>query len=766
MPDTVPNEDSTLNTSLERAEEIFCDALEKQSGRERDTFVKQACGVNAELLDQVKELLESHEDAEKLFETISPTSVSVVELSHTLMDKAVASGREGALPADDGEVGKQIGLYKLLKKLGEGGGGSVYLAEQVKPVRRQVALKIIKLGMDTKNVIARFEAERQVLAMMEHPNIAHVLNAGETEEGRPFFVMELVHGTRITQYCDEYGLTVLQRLDLFIKICHAIQHAHQKGIIHRDIKPSNIIIAQLDGEAVPKVIDFGIAKATGGQLLSDRTAYTAVEQLVGTPVYMSPEQADLAELDIDIRSDIYSLGILLYELLISKTPFDQKKLIRSGLEEMRRTIREREPPRPSVKLAGLPDEELTKIAECRSIQSNRFMALLEGDLDWIVMKAMDKDREFRYQSADGLADDIQRYLNHEPVVARPPSRLYLLKKLIRRNKVVFAAGSITVAVMLISSGVSTWLLIKERIARQRALIAEQQKGELQEETTVLRVSVRSQEKLAQASVFFRRGDMEQADAILDEIENSTAGPDNASMYRDVGDWHALNSRWDKARARFAVLAQINEFEDADSSMDDNRSAALLVEQGYLEDYNRFRESLVARYAGTESPTIAQRTIRECLLVPANEELMIALNQFARVTDQSFNRVDESPKSQLGGWQAYAMALLNYRQGDCDATLEWCMRANPANSGFPTRDYSVLLIQALALHQSGQQAEAKVLLECTRSAMKNFFTAKPSKSKQWQGYWFDRAYLRIHLREAESLIEQSSIPQSDRILKTH
>jgi WD40 repeat protein/serine/threonine protein kinase len=366
-------------------------------------------------------------------------------------------------PADEA-VGQTIGRYKLLEKLGEGGCGVVYVAEQTEPVRRCVALKVIKLGMDTEQVIARFEAERQALAMMDHPNIAKVLDGGATETGGPYFVMELVRSIPITHYCDQVNLTTRQRLELFIKVCQAIQHTHQKGIIHRDIKPSNILVTLHDGVPVPKVIDFGIAKAIEGRL-TDATVYTQLHQFIGTPAYMSPEQAELTGLDIDTRSDIYSLGVLLYELLAGSTPFDAKELMAAGLDAMRKIIREQEPVRPSTRFGILLAGDSTTTAKRRSTDTARLAHQLRGDLDWIVMKCLEKDRSRRYETANGLAFDLKRHLNDEPVLARPPSAAYRLQKAFRRNKVLYAAGSVVLLALVLGLGSASVLLVREKVAK-------------------------------------------------------------------------------------------------------------------------------------------------------------------------------------------------------------------------------------------------------------------------------------------------------------
>ena len=332
-----------------------------------------------------------------------------------------------------------IGPYKLLEQIGEGGMGLVFHADQLRPVRRRVALKIIKPGMDTKQVIARFEAERQALALMDHPNIARVLDAGATDSGRPYFVMELVRGIPITEYCDHHKLTIRQRLELFMRVCNAVQHAHQKGIIHRDLKPTNVLVAHDDTVPVPKVIDFGVAKATG-QSLTERSLFTGIAQMLGTPRYMSPEQASLNLLDVDTRSDIYSLGVLLYELLTGTTPFEEERMRTLGLDEMRRIIQEEEPPHPSTRVSTL-GATLTTTAKRRRIDPRRMSVELRGDLDWIVMKALDKDRNRRYESANSFALDVGRYLANEPVEACPPSVGYRMRKFARRNKAALATAA-------------------------------------------------------------------------------------------------------------------------------------------------------------------------------------------------------------------------------------------------------------------------------------------------------------------------------------
>jgi serine/threonine protein kinase/Flp pilus assembly protein TadD len=438
-----------------RAKFLFLAASDLADPAQRSAYLERECGGDAELRARVEALLRAN-DAAPLAGAPGATVDSAPGLPET-EDYGDPTARVGAILA---------GKYKLVEAIGEGGMGSVFMAQQTEPVKRTVAVKVVKAGMDSKAVLVRFEAERQALAMMDHPNIAKVLDAGTTDGGRPFFVMELVKGTPITRYCDEHKLTPRQRLELFVPVCQAIQHAHQKGIIHRDLKPSNVLVAMYDDRAVPKVIDFGVAKAAG-QSLTDKTLLTGFGALVGTPEYMSPEQANLNNLDIDTRSDVYSLGVLLYELLTGTTPVDKKSLGQAALLEILRIVREVEPPRPSAKLSTL--DTLPSVAANRGTEPARLSRLMRGELDWLVLKALEKDRTRRYETANGLARDIQRYLADEVVEARPPSVGYRVSKFVRRHKgQVLAAGLVLVALLAGITGTTFGLFRAEAARRDEA----------------------------------------------------------------------------------------------------------------------------------------------------------------------------------------------------------------------------------------------------------------------------------------------------------
>ena len=413
----------------DRLEKVFSAARELPQS-ERSGFLNRACGDDEALREEVEQLLRASDQPDSFLDQGGNLAAISTE------------GFQSEFP----ETGTAIRGYKLLQRIGEGGFGAVFMAEQFKPVKRKVALKVIKPGMDSKTVVARFEAERQALAIMDHSNIARVFDGGTTENGRPFFVMELVKGVPITEYCDANKLTTTERLELFVDVCSAVQHAHHKGIIHRDLKPSNIMVTLHDGKPVIKVIDFGVAKAINQQL-TERTLFTAYGQMVGTPQYMSPEQAEISGLDIDTRSDVYSLGVILYELLTGSTPLELKRLREAGFAEMQRLIRDDEPPIPSNRLSS-SGEQLTIIAKHRSVSPEVLHRAIRGDLDWIVMTALAKERERRFASPDALAADINRFTTNQPIEARPPSTLYQMQKFVGRHAMFVRSIAVVVVALV------------------------------------------------------------------------------------------------------------------------------------------------------------------------------------------------------------------------------------------------------------------------------------------------------------------------------
>ncbi|HLX72690.1 MAG TPA: serine/threonine-protein kinase [Verrucomicrobiae bacterium] len=739
-----------------RVEEIYYLAIDFKDHDKRREFLNDACAGDSALRSEVETMLRSQQEVDHFFSESLSGLKPARETLHLLAAMCKPNQQsDGQLPVVE-DLGKRLGPYKLAQKIGEGGWGIVYLAEQEVPMRRQVALKIIKLGMDTKSIIARFEAERQALAMMDHPNIARVFDAGATETGRPYFVMELVRGSKITDYCDEHRLDIRQRLNLFVQVCSAVQHAHQKGIIHRDIKPSNVLVTILDGMPLPKVIDFGIAKATGGVHLTDRTMFTAHEQMIGTPAYMSPEQAEMnSPDDIDTRSDIYSLGVLLYELLTGKTPFDQKELLQSGLDRMRRTIKEREPQRPSTKLDELKAEDLKQTAIQRKVEPPTLKPLIRGDLDWIVMKALEKDRHRRYQTANELGIDIQRYVSHEPVVARPPSRVYRLQKLVRRNRVTFVGIAAVTMALIIGIGTLTWLFFNERELRREA-----EQGRANE--SLLRQQAEARERIAQAIVLLDKNRLDEADQMVGGIASSNTAMVGEAVFRTLGEWAAMQGHWQRASEYFSALTHVDRFETSDpSTLDHTKCAVSLLKSGDKARYDGFCQETIQQFGATTDPLIAERTVKNALLLPADTDRLKSLAPLADLAALSFPNSIPTNAAWMFPWRCVSLSLWEYRRGNYRGSIDWGNRCLGYGDDSLSRTATIHAIRALAYHRLGQSENAHSELALSRELIDATFKRGLVTWNDIQGYWFDWVLGQILEQEAIVDIEGPSQSLSSR-----
>jgi serine/threonine protein kinase len=719
-------------------EEAILEAARLLPAEQRAAYLDKLCGASGPERERIDRLINSQAKAGK-------TSASEVPASPAQQGGTIVLN---LAPAE--KAGDRIGPYKLLQPLGEGGCGAVYMAEQEQPVRRRVALKVIKLGMDTKSVIARFEAERQALALMDHPNIAKVLDAGATETGRPFFVMELVRGIKITDYCDQNKLSIRERLELFIQICHAIQHAHQKGIIHRDIKPSNILVTLHDGVPVPKVIDFGIAKATD-QRLTDKTLFTQFEQFIGTPAYMSPEQAEMSGLDVDTRSDIYSLGVLLYELLTGRTPFDPKELMQSGLDAMRRTIREKEPARPSTRLTTMAEGELATTAQQHRADAPKLVNLIRGDLDWIVMKTLEKDRTRRYETANGLALDIQRYMNSEPISARPPSNWYRLQKLVRRHKTTTIAVASVAATIVLGFAACLYLFIQERDAHRRAAAAEKEQARLREKAEAvaameanLRKAAEVGEKYSRAGMLLSRGQYDEAEKITSELP---VDPNAVPFYNAFMMLHGARGEWLPALTncelldRFCTASNSPLRETVPSIY--HSLAPLLVQNGDLKGYRELRGRILQEYGNNSDPVICERLSKDCLFLPPENG---QLETLVKMTDRA---VATDPSHRSYPYFAFSKGLAEYRRGRYSDAADWLQKAlvETNDSHRTAMTYGTL---AMAQQRLGRTNEAKKTLE-QGVVLAKARLPQPSKGGA-DDMWNDWIVTRALLREASDMIQ--------------
>ena len=733
-----------MSTRIPREKAVFCQALEIADPEQRRQFLDQACGADPALREQVERLLGVSQSAGDFFTECRPALAAAAADADPAQ---ILSAAASALEAEPHERSR-IGPYKLLQKLGEGGCGVVYMAEQEQPIRRRVALKIIKLGMDTRNVIARFEAERQALALMDHPNIARVLDAGATETGRPYFVMELVYGVKITDYCDQNRVSMQERLQLFIQVCNAVQHAHQKGIIHRDLKPSNIMVTLHDGVPVPKVIDFGIAKATE-QRLTDKTLFTSYAQLMGTPAYMSPEQMELSGLNLDTRSDIYSLGVLLYELLTGHTPFDTTDLLKLGVDELRRTVREQEPLSPSAKLQTLNHEDLTKTAKMRRLEPPRLLSQLHGDLDWIVLKCLEKDRTRRYETANGLAMDIQHYLHEEAVLARPPSQWYRLQKLVRRNRMVFLSGAAAAAALLLGSIISTMMFVKEREARSS-------EARLRREAEV-------REQASHVASLVTQGRFEEADQLVTGLPLNKPSVEISSELRALGDWHAAHGRWADAAARFEAVMKVNQLDAPDLVSEEQlKLGAAFLKSGNRPGYEQFRQAETAKLNPTNIAS-EYRTFKVGLVLPPDPNLLQLFGLGAELVEKKFPTPKEiRPNPPHAAQWSEALALLGYREGRFYEAINWSYRFEDSPNA---RTATTSLLKAMSGWRLAGYKEAaanwNLAYELIHAKSQEGLdigspssTLFPGTPEDLEGSWYDWVIADLLMRECDELFTQS------------
>ncbi len=748
-------------------EDLFHLALEESPG-ERSAFLDRACAGDVARRRRLEVLLGSHETRDSFLEGPAVGRRAMADLNPDLTE-VFGPGRPDeeittrSSPAEG--PGSHVGPYKLLQQLGEGGMGTVYMAEQAQPVRRKVALKVIKAGMDSRQVVARFEAERQALALMDHVNIARVLDAGATGSGRPYFVMELVHGVPITSYCDVNRLTARQRLELFVPVCRAIQHAHQKGIIHRDIKPSNVLVTLYDGRPVPKVIDFGVAKATE-QSLTERTLFTQYGTLVGTLEYMSPEQAEMSALGVDTRSDIFSLGVLLYELLTGGTPLSHKRVREAAYAEVLRMIREEEPQKPSTRLSD-SGEALASISAHRHMEPSRLARLMRGELDWIVMKALEKDRNRRYETAGGFAADVQRYLDDEPVQACPPSTWYRFRKFASRNKVALTTGA------GVASAVLAALVI---LAVSNVMIRREQAR-----TRVEKVRAEESQRLAEARADENRRGMEH-------LQGANALVERARVYTDLKRWddahaaltRAIELRPDHTRAwvergmlyvglglwelAAVDLGEALELQEPATGWRWYILALLRANVGDEAGHRELCARMYERFPGAFDRPFTVELSRACVLLPDRSR------DPARMVELATTSLTEAP---VPPWHLYVLGAAHYRAGQHESAVRRLREALEVDPNWDARPINYPML-AMAYYRLGRHDEARRSLEEAARALDRWTESMYARGQDdWaihQGatgfcpiFWWDLLECRLYYREARALMGLAPPPDDPRLL---
>lgn len=711
---------------------LFSAALGFDSADEREKFLGLACRDDPELHARLRRLAGAQQAADDFFE-------SKIQ---------VKSEPAGSTPwTDPDELCLEVERYRLIERIGSGGCGVVYLAEQQEPVCRKVALKIIRIGLETPGAVARFEMERQALAAMNHPNIARVLDAGTHAGGRPFLVMELVDGETIANYCDSRNLGIRERLRLFVQVCHGIQHAHQKGVIHRDIKPSNVLVETHESAPVPKIIDFGIARESGVDLMETDDGCPA--GLVGSPVYMSPEQVAGSDA-VDTRSDIYSLGMLLAELLVGPHRHLPAELMERPQEEIRRMLTERRPALPSAAFASNSDENQRQIARDRNIRPEALMKLCRKELDWLVAKAIQPDPSQRYDTATALAADVLRWLHGEAINARPHSRSYRLAKLVRRNRLLYGAGALAFLGLLGGFSMATVLFLREKEARAAEARLRGQAERAHRAETLARKGWECRSRVAESAVRLRYGDLEGAEQLVEPIPIKETPPslESISVYKQLADWHRLNGRTEDAEKRF--LGMIHALSGIDRSHTDANSdlflpaAAMLARSAHPERYADLRRVAIDLYQDTRSRIVAERILKSCLLKPTPDD---SLRQTAKLAHVLEGDAGDQGKIRQTGWECFSIALFYHRKGDLDRAAYWANRSLECLDWAQRSMGSAKTLLGLVWQKRGDSAKAMEYLTAAETAAGDKLLRILPNDPTGSDYWFDWANLRTLLEEA-------------------
>lgn len=735
-----------MTIELERS--IFCHALDIESPEERAAFIEEACLGDQAMKDGIYALLHENDRDEIIVDRPLAALIQPTSQSNHIAWKADWDRQQYA-------PGTMIGSYKLLELLGEGGFGLVFVADQQQPVRRQVALKIIKPGIASQQIVTRFEAERQALAMMDHESIARVYDAGVTDTGQPYFVMELIRGLRLDEFCDNHKLDIRQRLELFVAICGAVQHAHQKGIIHRDLKPSNILVTMRDGRAIPKVIDFGLVKAMTYDLVG-QTLYTRFAAMMGTPAYMSPEQAEISSVDVDTRSDIYSLGVLLYELLAGQTPVNADRVSQASFDELRQIIRSDEPPCPSTLLSTMDSDRVSTVSANRRLNPIQLKASTQGDLDCIVMKALEKDRSRRYVSAAALADDVSRFLNDESVQARPPSRWYLFSKFAKRNRVAFFTASVIVVSLLIATTVSAWQAHAAYQAMQQARAyedaANRSKRKTEEFTERLK---KANSLLVTGEAYVQSGHWE--DAYLSFTQATRESPEHFSVWVERASLLARLGLWDAAVADYSKAIELGAPVDGIEF----QGVSLLL---YCYGDEATCSLVASKLTSPRGGFIGTKLRGQLIGYQSQETISRVVKQAERlIHDQSYLPSGEPTRSSQMpfGVKPYLAGWAHLRAGNLDEAIK---RLRESHTDVPDwRGLGIgLPLLAIAHYHAGQVEQAKDALRCSEElldrslneSIEYFNGAPPMKWCAW-------LELIIHHREAYQLIHGELPPPDPR-----